>query len=486
MRTVKDLLFGVEIEAVQGSTEVTVCALAFDSRKVTANTLFVAIKGGAFDGHDFIDQAIANGAGVVVCEAKPISARAGVVWVVVKNTRKALAIMASHFFDNPSKKIKLVGVTGTNGKTSVTTLLYGLFLHLGYPVGLLSTIAVKYNGLSFSSTHTTPDPIQINARLAEMVQNGVDYCFMEVSSHGISQERTEGLTFAGGVFANLTHDHLDYHGSFAAYRDIKKQFFDQLPAAAFALTNIDDKNGDYMLQNCRAQKRSYALKNYGDYTAKILEKNFEGMLLSIADQEVWTALVGSFNASNLLAVYGVAQQLGVEKQTALTAMSVLKNVDGRFETIVTSNKAIVIVDYAHTPDALKNVLQTIADIRTRNEVLTTVVGCGGNRDVEKRPLMAQVAVQLSDQVILTSDNPRNEDPEKILDDMEAGISPDQSRKTLRITDRKAAIKAACMRLNPADVLLIAGKGHEKFQEVKGIKTPFDDIALVKEFCNASA
>lgn len=482
MNALKDLLFGVSIDSVQGSTDVAIKELFFDSRKVTDESLFIAVRGDLSDGHNYIDQAIGKGAKAIVCEEKPANAAKEIVWVVTPSSRKALAIIASNFYGQPSKKLALVGVTGTNGKTSVTTLLFTLFQRMGYSAGLISTIAVRYNEAVFPATHTTPDPIQLNAYLSQMVDRGVDYCFMEVSSHGIAQDRIEGLNFKGGVFTNLSHDHLDYHGSFKAYRDVKKRFFDQLPKQAFALTNSDDKNGDYMLQNTLANRFSFGLKNYAQYRAKVVEKNFEGMLISFADLEVWTHLVGDFNASNLLAVYAVTQQFEIEAQDALTGMSSLKNVTGRFETFSTSNQATVIVDYAHTPDALKNVLHTINSIRSRNEVLITLVGCGGDRDEAKRPKMAQIAAELSNKTIFTSDNPRGEDPELILDAMEQGLLPDQSRNMLRITDRKSAIKAGCMQLQKGDILLIAGKGHEKYQEIKGKRFPFDDLALVKEFC----
>ena len=418
----------------------------------------------------------------IVCQEKPEGGDDSVVWVSTQNSREALAILASNYFERPSAQLKLVGVTGTNGKTTVTSLLHRLFEKAGFAAGLLSTIAVKYLDKEIDATHTTPDPLQINAHLRSMVDAGVEFCFMEVSSHGIDQDRIQGLTFVGGVFTNLSHDHLDYHNTFAEYRNVKKRFFDALPKSAFALTNSDDKNGDFMLQNTAARKLTYGLKGYSDFKAKILEAQFSGMLLIIDQQEVWTSLLGAFNAYNLLAVYAVAKELGLSSIESLSIISELGNVKGRFQTYATSNGATVIVDYAHTPDALANVLSTIAEIRTKNETLTTVVGCGGNRDQAKRPLMAEVAAKHSDKVIFTADNPRDEDPENIIDEMEKGVRPEDYKKTLRISNRKSAIKAACMQLQAGDVLLIAGKGHESYQEIKGERLPFDDYATVKEIC----
>ena len=456
MKTLRDLLYGVSIEAIQGNTLIEVEAITYDSRQVKKRGLFIAIKGDQIDGHEFINSAIEKGASAIICEQKPVIADSTIVWITTKNSREALAFCAANFYDNPSQELSLVGVTGTNGKTSVTSLLHRLFESAGYAVGLLSTIVVKYPSQTIEATHTTPDPLQINQHLRVMVSQGVDHCFMEVSSHGIAQDRIKGLVFSGGVFTNLTQDHLDYHQTFAAYRDVKKVFFDGLSPKAFSLINLDDKNGNYMHQNCKAQCKSFALKNYATYQAKVLETEFSGMLLKIDNQEVWTSLVGQFNASNLLAVYAVARELNMGKMEVLAALSELRNVKGRFDTFITPNKATVIVDYAHTPDALKNVLETIALIRTKNETLTTIIGCGGDRDQTKRPLMAKAAAELSDKVIFTSDNPRNEDPEVIIDQMEAGVSPSDYKKSLRITNRKAAIKAGCMNLTPGDVLLVAG------------------------------
>ena len=482
MKQLKDILFGVQIEAIQGSTAQTINAIQFDSRQVGEGDLFVAVKGEQADGHNFIEKAIAKGAAAIVCQEKPEGSDDSVVWISTQNSREALAILASNYYERPSAQLKLVGVTGTNGKTTVTSLLHRLFEKAGFAAGLLSTIAVKYLDKEIDATHTTPDPLQINAHLRAMVDAGVEFCFMEVSSHGIDQDRIQGLTFVGGVFTNLSHDHLDYHNTFAEYRNVKKRFFDALPKSAFALTNSDDKNGDFMLQNTPARKLTYGLKGYSDFKAKILEAQFSGMLLIIDQQEVWTSLLGAFNAYNLLAVYAVAKELGLSSIESLSIISELGNVKGRFQTYATSNGATVIVDYAHTPDALANVLSTIAEIRTKNETLTTVVGCGGNRDQAKRPLMAEVAAKHSDKVIFTADNPRDEDPENIIDEMEKGVRPEDYKKTLRISNRKSAIKAACMELQAGDVLLIAGKGHESYQEIKGERLPFDDYATVKEIC----
>jgi UDP-N-acetylmuramoyl-L-alanyl-D-glutamate--2,6-diaminopimelate ligase len=394
-----------------------------------------------------------------------------------------LAIIASNFFENPSKKIPLVGVTGTNGKTTIASLLYQLFKKAGYKVGLLSTVRILIDEIEFKATHTTPDSITINSYLDKMIDEGVDYCFMEVSSHGIHQKRIEGLTFVGGIFTNLSHDHLDYHETFIEYRNVKKTFFDSLPKSAFALTNIDDKNGNYMLQNTKAKKYSYALKTIADYKAKILEKQFSGSLLKINETEVWTKLIGGFNAYNLLAIYATAELLGLEKLEILTFVSQLENVSGRFEYVISEDNVIAIVDYAHTPDALKNVLATINDIRTGNEKLITIVGCGGDRDKTKRPKMAHIASQLSNQAIFTSDNPRTEDAQTIIDEMEVGVAPENYKKTLSILDRRQAIKTACKFSETGDIILIAGKGHENYQEINGIRTYFDDLEEVKKCFN---
>ena len=409
--------------------------------------------------------------------------KTGITYIEVADANVALAIMASNFYENPSKKMPLVGVTGTNGKTTIASLLYQLFKKAGYKVGLLSTVKILVDDVEFKATHTTPDSVTINSYLDKMIDAGVDYCFMEVSSHGIHQKRTEGLTFAGGIFTNLSHDHLDYHKTFAEYRDVKKVFFDSLPKSAFALTNIDDKNGDFMLQNTKAKKVTYALKTLADYRAKILEKQFSGTLLKINETEVWTKLIGQFNASNLLAIFATAELLGLEKLEILTIISQLENVSGRFEYVISSDGVTAIVDYAHTPDALKNVLETINDIRNGNEKLITVVGCGGDRDVTKRPKMAHIASQLSSQAIFTSDNPRTENAQTILDEMEVGVAAENYKKTLSILDRRQAIKTACKFSETGDIILIAGKGHENYQEINGVRAHFDDLEEVKNCFN---
>lgn len=463
------------INSVSGNTAIKINEIHFDSRSVGVNDVFVAQRGWQVDGHDYIEKAISNGASVVVCEALPNSILDSVTFIEVDNSSSALAVMASNFYGNPSSKLKLVGITGTNGKTTVATLLYELFLKANKKVGLLSTVKVMVNANAYKATHTTPDSIAINKHLANMVAEGVEYCFMEASSHGIHQKRSEGLTFAGGIFTNLSHDHLDYHKTFAEYRDVKKSFFDQLPKGAFALTNADDKNGLYMLQNTKASKSTYALKSYADSKAKILEKQFSGTLLSINGTEVWTKLIGEFNAYNLLAIATTAGLLGLDKIEVLTIISRLESVSGRFEYVVSDQQVTGIVDYAHTPDALKNVLKTINDIRTGNETVITVVGCGGDRDRTKRPKMGNIASEFSNQVIFTSDNPRSEDPKDILDEIEKGVSPENFKKTLTIIDRKQAIKTACKLANQGDIILVAGKGHENYQEIKGERFHFDDL-----------
>ncbi len=480
MIRLKDILYKVAIEVVKGSTEIVINKIEFDSRKVAENDVFVAIRGTVSNGHDFIEKALVLGAKVIVCDTLPTDIVTGVTYIQVKDTNSALAFMATNFYDNPSSKLKLVGITGTNGKTTIASLSYQLFKKAGYKVGLLSTVKIMVDDTEYKATHTTPDSITINHYLNEMVAAGCTYCFMEVSSHGVHQKRTEGLEFTGGVFTNLTHDHLDYHASFAEYRDVKKSFFDYLPKTAFALTNSDDKNGPVMLQNTLAKKRTYALKSYADYKAIILENQLSGLLLKINDNEVWVRLIGTFNAYNLLAIYGTAVELGLEPLEVLRLLSELESVSGRFQFIVSTTKITAIVDYAHTPDALENVLKTITDIRTKNEQLITVVGCGGDRDKTKRPIMANIATTMSDKVILTSDNPRTENPETIIAEMEAGVEPQNFKKSLSIVDRKQAIKTACQLANPNDIILIAGKGHETYQEIQGVRHDFDDMKIVKE------
>lgn len=469
------------MEAVIGNTGVTVNSIHFDSRKVELNDVFVAIKGTLSDGHKFITTAVNQGALAVICQEMPEQIVNGVTYIQVANSQKALAIMAANYYDSPSENLKLVGVTGTNGKTTVATLLYHLFTKAGFKVGLLSTVNIMVGEKTYAASHTTPDSLTINSYLKMMNEEGVEFCFMEVSSHGIAQDRTTGLKFAGGIFTNLSHEHLDYHKTFAEYRDVKKLFFDQLPASAFALVNADDKNGAVMLQNTKAEKHTYALKTFADFNAKILENQFSGLLLKINGDEVWTKLIGNFNAYNILAIFGAGSLLGLEKQENLRLISELNSVSGRFQYVVSDKKITAIVDYAHTPDALQNVLETINAIRTKNEELITVVGCGGDRDKTKRPKMGNIAAALSSKVIFTSDNPRTEDPEEILKDVEAGVDALDFKKTMTVVNRNQAIKTACQLANPNDIILIAGKGHETYQEVNGVRSDFDDYKIVNEY-----
>ncbi len=480
MILLKEILYKVAIEAVKGSTEIAIGKPEFDSRKIGNGDVFVAIRGAVSDGHDFIEKAITIGATAVVCDTFPEFIVDGITYIHVKDTNKALAFMAANYYGNPSQNLKLIGITGTNGKTTIASLLYQLFKKAGFKVGLLSTVKILVDDTEYKATHTTPDSITINHYLKEMNEVGVEYCFMEVSSHGIHQKRTEALHFTGGVFTNLSHDHLDYHPTFAEYRDVKKEFFDHLPKSAFALVNIDDKNGLVMLQNSNARKLTYALKTYADYKAQILENQLSGLLLKVNDNEVWVRLIGTFNAYNLLAIYGTAVELGLDSFEVLRLLSELESVSGRFQFIISTEKITAIVDYAHTPDALENVLKTINDIRTKNEQLITVVGCGGDRDKTKRPIMANIASTMSDKLIITSDNPRSENPDDIIAEMEAGVEPQNYKKTIAISDRKQAIKTACQLANPNDIILIAGKGHETYQEIQGVRHDFDDMKIVKE------
>ena len=480
MIILKDILYKVAIEAVKGTTEIGINTIDFDSRKIKENDVFVAIRGTVSNGHEYIETAINNGAIAIVCDIFPEIIVTGVTYIQVKDTNKALAYIAANYYGNPSKGLKLVGITGTNGKTTVASLLYQLFKKAGHKVGLLSTVKILVDEKEYKATHTTPDSLTINAYLKEMVDHGVEYCFMEVSSHGIHQKRTEALHFSGGIFTNLSHDHLDYHPTFSEYRDVKKSFFDHLPTTAFALSNIDDKNGSVMLQNTQARKLTYALKSYANYKAQILENQLSGLLLKINENEVWVRLIGTFNAYNLLAIYGAAVELGMEPFETLRYLSELESVSGRFQFIISKANITAIVDYAHTPDALENVLKTINDIRTKKEQLITVVGCGGDRDKTKRPIMANIASTLSDKAIITSDNPRTEDPETIIAEMEQGVAPQNYKKTIAIVDRKQAIKTACQLAQPNDIILIAGKGHETYQEIQGVRHDFDDMKIVKE------
>ncbi|WP_281540952.1 UDP-N-acetylmuramoyl-L-alanyl-D-glutamate--2,6-diaminopimelate ligase [Maribacter aestuarii] len=480
MKVLKDILFGVSLTAVSGTTNCRINAICFDSRKVSLDDVFVAIKGTQTDGHQYIEKSINAGARAIICEELPDKIVDGITYVEVDNGNKALAIMASNFYGNPSKNLKLIGVTGTNGKTTVSSLLYQLFKKAGFKVGLLSTIKIMVDEKEYKTSHTTPDALTINEHLSLMNEAGVEFCFMEVSSHGIHQKRTEGLVFEGAIFTNLSHDHLDYHKTFAEYRDTKKILFDKLPKRAFALTNIDDKNGLVMLQNTKARKLTYALKNYADYRAQILENQFDGQLLKIDDNELWTKLIGHFNAYNILAIYATADLLGLEKLETLRLLSELENVDGRFQYYISKKKITAIVDYAHTPDALKNVLETINTLRTGNENVITVVGCGGDRDRSKRPVMGNIASEMSNKIIFTSDNPRTESPTVIISEMEAGVEPQNVKKILSIENREQAIKAACQLADENDIILVAGKGHETYQETNGERIDFDDFKIVKE------
>ena len=479
----QDLLYGVAIKSLVGKPDQGVAALAFDSREVKAGTLFFAIKGTVVDGHQYIEQTIATGATVIICEILPTELKSSVTYVEVENTAVALGVVASNFYGNPSAKLKLVGVTGTNGKTTIATLLFQLFRELGNSVGLISTVQNHINDTIVPATHTTPNPIALNALLQNMVNVGCTYCFMEVSSHAVVQHRISGLTFGGGIFSNITHDHLDFHHTFDNYLKAKKEFFDGLPKSAFALTNADDKNGMVMLQNTKASKKTYALKQMADFKGKIIENKFSGLNLSVDDVDVYFKMVGSFNAYNLLAAYGTALLLEQDKLEVLTILSTLTGAEGRFDYMVSTQGVIGIVDYAHTPDAVQNVLSTIANIRKGTEQVITVIGCGGDRDKTKRPIMAQVACDWSDKVILTSDNPRTEDPQTIITEMEKGVSPTNQRKTLSILDRKEAIKTACHIAKPGDIILIAGKGHEKYQEINGVRHHFDDKEVLTEQLN---
>lgn len=480
MIVLKDILYKVSLERVVGNAAVAITNLHFDSREVTLNDVFIAVRGTLSDGHDYISKAVAQGAIAIICEELPEDIVNGITYVQVADTSNALAIIAANYYDNPSRNLRLVGITGTNGKTTIASLLYQLFSKAGYKVGLLSTVKIMVADQEYKATHTTPDSIAINKYLAKMNEEGVEFCFMEVSSHGIHQNRIEGLVFEGGVFTNLSHDHLDYHNTFAEYRDVKKRFFDALPKTAFALTNVDDKNGEVMLQNTAAKKVSYALKSHANYKAQILENQLSGLLLKVNNKEVWVKLIGSFNAYNVLAIYATAELLGLEQMEALQLVSELESVSGRFQYLISQDNITAIVDYAHTPDALKNVLETINDIRTKNEELITVVGAGGDRDTSKRSKMGHIASALSTKVVFTSDNPRSENADTIISDIEEGVAPQHYKKTLSITDRKQAIKTACQLANSGDIILIAGKGHETYQEINGERHDFNDYKIVEE------
>ena len=483
MHILQDILYKVHLLEVVGATDIAVSSIAIDSRKVIKGTAFVAIKGVAQDGHDYISKAIELGAKVIVCENMPALQVDGVTYIKVANTSEAVAYMAHQYYDAPSAKIKLVGVTGTNGKTTIATLLFKLFSELGYTCGLVSTVQNQIGDQIIPATHTTPDAVSLNELLNTMVDAGCSHVFMECSSHAVHQHRITGLVFTGALFSNITHDHLDYHKTFEAYIAAKKGFFDALPASAFAITNSDDKRGEVMLQNTKAKKLSYGLKSSADYKGKILENALTGLVMLVNEIEVHFRLIGEFNAYNLLAVYGAAINLGIESNPALTTLSMLAGAEGRFDYIISNKQVIGIIDYAHTPDALENVLATIKKLRKGYEQVITVVGCGGDRDKTKRPIMAQTACDLSDKVILTSDNPRTEDPAQIIADMEAGLNTAAKRKYISILDRKEAIKAAVEFAKPEDIVLVAGKGHEKYQDINGVKHPFDDKAILLAFFN---
>jgi len=485
MKRLSELLTGISDISVTGDSNRMIEGIAFDSRKVLEGFLFAALPGTIADGHRFITTAIANGATTVLCEQIPEHPDANITWIKAENSSVVLGQMASNFYGNPSSAMKIVGITGTNGKTTTATLLYRLFKELGHKVGLLSTVCNYVDDQKIEATHTTPDPLETQKLMAGMVAAGCTYCFMEVSSHAIAQDRTAGIGFDGGIFTNLTHDHLDYHKTFAEYRDTKKKFFDQLGSESFAITNTDDKNGLFMLQNTLARKLTYAAKTMADFKVKVVESHFDGMLISIDGTEVWTHFVGNFNAYNLLAVYGAAISLGAEKEEVLRIISMLQPVDGRFETFISPTGIYAVVDYAHTPDAIKNVLSAINEVRTGNETLFTVVGAGGDRDKTKRPEMAFEAAVASDKVILTSDNPRSEDPEVIISEMKTGVPANKSGNVVAITNRKEAIRTACMMAKPGDIILIAGKGHEDYQEIKGVKHHFDDREIVREIFNVT-
>lgn len=477
---VKEILVNCNLLEIVGNKDLDISSISFDSRKVENGTLFFAVRGTQVDGHNYIEKAIEKGALAIVCEELPANLNEAVTYIKVDNSAYVLGVSASNFFDNPSKKLKLTGVTGTNGKTTIATLLYRLFTDAGYVCGLLSTIENIVDHEVIPSTHTTPDPIELNALLKKMVDKGCEYAFMEVSSHSVDQDRIAGLNFAGGIFTNLTHDHLDYHKTMANYRNAKKKFFDNLPSNAFAITNLDDKNGAIMLQNTKAKRLSYALKHDADFKGVVLESHFDGMLLKVNGTELFTQLVGGFNASNLLAIYGAAIALGFDKDELLVEISKLKGANGRFDMVHCECGIVGIVDYAHTPDALENVLKTINDVRCHKETLITVVGCGGNRDTTKRPEMAAVAAKMSDKVILTSDNPRNEDPDEIIRQMKEGLDEEAKRHVLSITNRREAIRTAVALASKGDIILLAGKGHENYQEINGIKNHFDDKEELSE------
>lgn len=483
MKKINDILKNCKVTEVIGKDDRLVASLAFDSRKCSDDVAFFALKGTQVDGHDFIGKALELNCKVIVCERLPEMLADDVTYYVVENSAEALGYAASEFYGRPSKKLRLVGVTGTNGKTTIATLLYRLFYNAGYPCGLLSTIENRINNTVVPSTHTTGDQLQINEMLSRMVEAGCEYAFMEVSSHAIDQDRIAGLHFEGGIFTNLTHDHLDYHKTVAAYRDAKKKFFDNLPSSAFALTNLDDRNGMVMLQNTKAKKQTYSLRTDADFKGVVMESYFDGMELKINRNNISTFLVGKFNVSNLLAIYGAASLLGMSDDDLLKEISKLQSAPGRFQMVHSDSGVVGIVDYAHTPDALKNVLDTINEIRTHNETLITVAGAGGNRDAAKRPEMAAAAVMRSDRLIITSDNPRFEEPEEIIKQMRAGVGGEYYNRVLCITDRREAIRTAAALAKKGDIILVAGKGHENYQEIKGVRHHFDDVEELTKALN---
>ncbi|XOV91230.1 MAG: UDP-N-acetylmuramoyl-L-alanyl-D-glutamate--2,6-diaminopimelate ligase [Bacteroidota bacterium] len=480
MRMLKDILFGVSLNEIHGDREVKISDVTFDSRKVAKGSLFVAVEGLTVDGHAYISQSVKAGASAIVCETLPEEMNEGVTYVSVDNSAKAVGIIASNFYDNPSQKITLVGVTGTNGKTTTVTLLFDLFKNLGYKAGMLSTVENKIDNEILPAQFTTPDSIQLNQLLGQMVKAGCTHCFMEVSSHALIQHRVAGVTFSGAIFTNITHDHLDYHKTFEEYIKAKKLLFDGLSKDAFALVNLDDKRGTVMMQNTKASKNTYSLKGMSDFKAKVIHNTLQGLELDLDGTNAWFKLIGDFNAYNLLAVYAAAVLLGEEKEEVMTALSILNGARGRFEQVSNTRDILAIVDYAHTPDALENVLKTIENLRTHQEVLVTVVGCGGNRDKTKRPVMGKLAATYSNKLILTSDNPRDEDPNVILDEMMAGIGKSDQRKTMIISDRREAIRTACNLAGKGDIILVAGKGHETYQEIKGVRHHFDDREVLME------
>lgn len=482
-KVLKDILYKVSLTAVSGDTSTPIYSICFDSREAKKGSLFIAVKGTKTDGHDYIEKAIQSGAAAIVSEKLPAVQKESVVYVQVQDSARALGFIAANFYGNPSAKMKLVGVTGTNGKTTSVTLLHQLFRKLGYNTGMLSTVQNQINETVIPSTHTTPDAIQLNALLAEMLKAGCTHCFMEVSSHAVVQHRIAGLTFAGAIFTNITHDHLDFHQTFDNYIKAKKKFFDDLPSAAFALVNMDDKRGMVMLQNTQAKKYTFSLQNLGDFKGRLISNSLQGLQMEIADKEVYFKLIGNFNAYNLLGVYAAAVLLGEDNEEVLTHLSALYAAPGRFEQVVSPKGITGIVDYAHTPDALENVLSTIQSLREGNEQVITIIGCGGNRDAAKRPVMAEIACKLSDKVILTSDNPRDEEPTTILEQMMQGVKITDRRKVQVIADRKEAIKKAYAMAHPRDIILVAGKGHEKYQEIKGVKHPFDDKQILSTIIN---